>query len=109
MVVHSLTNLVDLVLIFALYNFVTMFVFRYCQTRGNRFLELLSSKKCFLLHIGSMFFVALLLVPTNAANEEELQEYKEHMDPLLRELVQDYAFYGFRVNSFEFCVVVRKL
>jgi hypothetical protein len=99
MLIHSLSNFVMLVIIFGLYNFVALFVYRYCQTIGNnRFYEFLSSRKCFIMHIGIMCFVVLLLIPTNAADEEELQEYKDHMDPLLRELVKDYAFYGLRVG-----------
>ena len=51
------------------------------------------------MHIGSMCFMVLILMPTNAADEEELKEYKDHMDPLLRELVKDYVFYGIRVKQ----------
>uniref|UniRef100_A0A914CAZ8 Uncharacterized protein n=1 Tax=Acrobeloides nanus TaxID=290746 RepID=A0A914CAZ8_9BILA len=43
-----------------------------------------------------MCFILLLVIPTNAADEEEMKEYKDNMDPLLRELVKDYAFYGLR-------------
>ena len=95
---NYLANLVNFIILFAIYNFVALFVYRYCQTVGNRFHEFLSSRKCFVLHICNMCFVFLLLIPTNAASEEEMKEYKDHMDPLLRELVKDYAFYGLRVK-----------
>ena len=99
---NHFANFVNLIIIFAVYNFVALFVYRYCQTVGNRFLEFLSSRKCFILHIGNMCLVLLLVIPTNAADEEEMREYKDHMDPVLRELVKDYAFYGLRVKYKKF-------
>ena len=98
MFTNNLSNFVFFIILLAPYNFVALFVYRYCQTVGNRFHEFLSSRKCFIMHIGIMCFILLLLIPTNAADEEELKEYKDHMDPLLRELVKDYAFYGLRVK-----------
>ena len=98
MLIHSLSNLLMVIISFGLYSFVSLFVYRYCQTLNNRFFEFLSSRRCFIMHICILCVVVLLNVPTNAADEEELKEYKEHMDPLLRELVKDYAFYGLRVK-----------
>ena len=98
MLTNSFSNLVNFIIFFAAYNFVILFISRYCQSVGNRFGEFLSSRKSFIMHIGSMCFVLSLLILTNAASEEEMQEYKDRMDPLLRELMKDYAFYGIRVK-----------
>lgn len=84
------------------YTIVIMFVFRYCQAIGNKYGNLLSSRKGMVYQVAFMIVICLALeFPNNMMTDEQMAEYVDYLktnESELYDFVKDGSLYGIRVR-----------